>query len=65
MKEAWIDKEKEECQAKTLIKDVLSNSCLNSMMSDLLLQLTESLKGVYHWPRSFDRAFLQLYQCWR
>ena len=65
MKEAWIDKEEEECQAKYLIKDVLSNSCLNSMLSDLLLQLTESLKGVYYWPRPFDRAFLKLYQCWR
>ena len=60
MKEAWIDKEEEECQAKYLIKDVLSNSCLNSMLSDLLLQLTESLKGVYYWPRPFDRAFLYL-----
>ena len=65
MKETWLEKEKEECQARNLIKDVLSDSCLNSMLSDLLLQLTKSLKDIYHWPRAFDQAFLQLYQCWR
>ena len=65
MKENWLEKDIEESHVSKLIDETMKNSCLNSMLSDLLLSLTETLKKVYHWPRSFDQAFLRLYQCWR
>merc|ERR1719367_2405765 len=43
----------------------MTNTCLNSCLSDLLLRLTKELKNIYHWPRYFDQSYLNLYQCWR
>lgn len=66
MEEKWLSDEADHEFARKCIEDCMTiNSSLNSCLSDLLVRVTNQLRSTFCWPRTFDKAFLNLYLCWR
>ena len=48
-----------------MLAETMVSTSINSSLSDILLQVTKLFSSTYYWPRNFDKAFLELYYCWR
>lgn len=65
MEVTWLTSEQEEQVAAEILRKCMTNTNLNSCLSDLLLKVTSALGKTFHWPRAFDKLYLDLYMCWR
>ena len=61
----WIPDEEETNLVKKMLSETMAKTSVNSSLSDILLHVTNLFSQTFYWPKEFDKAYLDLYLCWR
>ena len=61
----WIPDEEETDLVKKMLSETMTKTSVNSSLSDILLHVTNHFSQTFYWPKEFDKAYLDLYLCWR